>query len=123
MNETAGTESAIRTLFDEEGYKKLALDSAAAYASAEPFPHIMLENFLPAALADQLLAEFPDPAKIEWIRQQNPRSKKLSTEALDEVSSFTYLLLQQFNSPAALRFLERLTGIKALVPDPYFVGG
>lgn len=121
--EKAPPDEAIRTLFQEDRYKQMALDSASAYSAANPFPHVVIENFLPPALADRLLEEFPDPSKIEWIRQQNPRSKKLSTEVLDEVSSFTYLLLQQFNSPAALRFLERLTGIKSLVPDPYFVGG
>lgn len=120
---TAPVDEAIRTLFDAERYEKLALDLRSTYAAAEPFPHIVTDDFLPAEVADRLLGEFPDPAKIDWIRQQNPRSKKLSTEVLDEVSPFTYQLLNHFNSPAALRFLERLTGIKGLIPDPYFNGG
>ena len=120
---TAPLEEAVRTLFDADRYEKLAQDLRSSYVSAEPFPHIVTDDFLPAEVAERLLGEFPDPAKIDWIRQQNPRSKKLSTEVLDEVSPFTYQLLQHFNSPAALRFLERLTGIKALIPDPYFNGG
>lgn len=31
--------------------------------------------------------------------------------------------LQYLNSPPVLRFLEELTGIPALVPDPYYLGG
>jgi hypothetical protein len=113
----------VRNLFSDDRFSRLSEELSGGYASAEPFPHIVTDNFLPAAIADRLLEEFPSPEKIEWIRQTNPRSKKLSTEVLDEVGSFTYQLLNHFNSPAALRFLERLTGIQALVPDPYFVGG
>ena len=32
-------------------------------------------------------------------------------------------MLYQFNSAPFLRFLERLTGIDQLIPDPYFIGG
>jgi hypothetical protein len=113
----------VRDLFSDDRYDKLIGEMPAGYVGADPFPHIVADNFLPQEIADRLLAEFPSPEKIDWIRQTNPRSKKLSTEALDEVSSFTYQLLNHFNSPAALNFLERLTGIPALVPDPYFVGG
>lgn len=119
----AALEESIRTLFEDERYGRLAQDLNPAYAATAPFPHSVIDDFLPPDLADRLLQEFPDSRKIDWIRQQNPRSKKLSTEALDEVQPFTYQLLNHFNSPAALRFLERLTGIQGLVPDPYFVGG
>jgi Rps23 Pro-64 3,4-dihydroxylase Tpa1-like proline 4-hydroxylase len=114
---------AVRSLFEADRYDQLARDLSGSYASAEPFPHVVTDDFLPRDLADRLLEEFPDPAKIDWKRQENPRSKKLSTEALDGVNTFTYQLLNHFNSPAALHFLERLTGIRGLVPDPYFVGG
>ncbi|HVE40521.1 MAG TPA: 2OG-Fe(II) oxygenase [Planctomycetota bacterium] len=117
------SEDAIRLLFTDERYDRMAKDHAASYVSADPFPHTVIEDFLPGPVADRLLEEFPDPNKIDWKRQENPRSKKLSTEVLDGVNAFTYQLLHHFNSPSTLKFLERLTGIKGLVPDPYFVGG
>jgi len=123
-NSPAGrTEEDLRNLFSEERFEKLATELSTGYSAAQPFPHIVTDDFLPAALADRLLEEFPDPSKIAWDRQANPRSKKLSTEVLDEVSPFTAQVLQSFNTPHALRFLERLTGIPALVPDPYYTGG
>jgi hypothetical protein len=123
MDTGASTEEAIRLLFTDERFQELAKHHGASYGSAEPFPHTVIDDFLPLDLANRLLEEFPDPTRIDWKRQENPRSKKLSTEVLDEVNSFTYQFLNHFNSPSTLRFLERLTGIKGLVPDPYFVGG
>ena len=122
-NVTKSDEEKLRTLFSGEHFDRMIAELSGGYATADPFPHTVIDDFLPVEIADRLLEEFPDPSKIEWDRQANPRSKKLSTDVLDEVASFTYQLLQQFNSPAALKFLERLTGIPALVPDPYFTGG
>ena len=33
------------------------------------------------------------------------------------------LILREFNSKQFLLFLETLTGIDNLIPDPYFIGG
>jgi Rps23 Pro-64 3,4-dihydroxylase Tpa1-like proline 4-hydroxylase len=125
MTESTGDllDPTLRALFEGERYQRLSRELAPTYASAHPFPHAVIDDFLPGDLAERLLESFPDTTKIDWKRQENPRSKKLSTEVLDEVNSFTYQLLNHFNSPSALRFLERLTGIPALVPDPYFFGG
>jgi hypothetical protein len=123
MDTGTKVEEAIRLLFTDEHFEQLAKTHGAGYPSADPFPHTVIDDFLPNDLAERLSEEFPDPTKIDWKRQENPRSKKLSTEVLDGVNSFTYQLLNHFNSPSTLKFLERLTGIKGLVPDPYFVGG
>jgi hypothetical protein len=40
-----------------------------------------------------------------------------------EFGKFTRDLLREFNSPGCLQFLETLTGIGNLMPDPYFEGG
>src|SRR6185295_1878892 len=101
-------EDAIRSLFGDERYGKIAQELKGSYPAAEPFPHVVIDDFMPREIADRLVHEFPDPNKIDWKRQQNPRSKKLSTEVLDGVDSFTYHLLNHFNSPAALLFLEQL---------------
>src|SRR5689334_14169766 len=106
MSESTGDllDEAIRALFEGERYQRLSQELAPTYATAQPFPHVVIDDFLPSDLAERLLEKFPDTAKIDWRRQDNPRSKKLSTEVLDEVDSFTYRLLNHFNSPSALRF-------------------
>ena len=96
----------------------------AAYVSAQPFPHIVIDNFLPENVLNEVLARFPEESTGSEVlyekgykglhkRQINPNS---CDEYIRDVFSF-------FNSAAILRFLENLTSIDGLIPDPYFTGG
>jgi Rps23 Pro-64 3,4-dihydroxylase Tpa1-like proline 4-hydroxylase len=40
----------------------------------------------------------------------------------DRLPDYTRHLFQTFNSRAFILFLEEMTGIKGLIPDPYFIG-
>jgi Rps23 Pro-64 3,4-dihydroxylase Tpa1-like proline 4-hydroxylase len=54
----------------------------------------------------------------------NPREKKLGNlDRLLEVDETIAGFLVAMNSPSMLDFLEKLTGIDGLIPDPYFGGG
>src|SRR5262249_51795879 len=50
-------------------------------------------------------------------------SKKLASEGDAFFGDFTRHLLSELNSATFLQFLERLSGVDALIPDPYFFGG
>ena len=49
--------------------------------------------------------------------------RKLQTTAEHGISPFTRQLLNQFNAATMIEFLEALTGIEHLVPDPHYWGG
>lgn len=94
------------------------------YAFAEPFSHTVIDDFLPVEVANALLAHFPADAKPhdkvyekgyggQFKRQISPYDCDVWLQ-----SAFAF-----FNSPAMLEFLEGLTNIKGLIPDPYFTGG
>jgi hypothetical protein len=102
---------------------KVARDSHARYASALPFPHIALDGLLPDEALNGVLKEFPDPSSTVWKEYRNYHEGKLETQGEEHVGAFTSLLLYQFNSAPVVRFLEELTGIAGLIPDPYFYGG
>lgn len=102
---------------------RLADENAERFATAEPFPHIVLDDFLPEWVLDRVLEEFPDPGEIPWKEFKQATSKKLATEGDEFFGDFTRHLLSQLNSAAFLQFLERLTRIDSLIPDPYFEGG
>lgn len=109
--------------FDPETLKALAGTHREAYSQASPFPHTVIDNFLPESALDQVLGEFPNPEKIDWHRFNAPAENKKLTAANDALfPPFTRQLMTQFNSAAFLRFLEDLTGIEGLIPDPYFLG-
>ncbi|HEY1434557.1 MAG TPA: 2OG-Fe(II) oxygenase, partial [Thermoanaerobaculia bacterium] len=96
----------------------------AAYDSARPFPHIDLEDLFPDELLDRIREDFPGPDDPAWNRFENENEKKLGNYTrLDNTSDAIRWFLSALNSPEMLVFLERLTGIDGLIPDPYFGGG
>jgi hypothetical protein len=113
----------MKLYLDRDKLLKVARDSRARYASAAPFPHIALDGLFPDEALAGVLQEFPDPASPVWKEYQNYHEGKLETQGEDHLGAFTSLLLYQFNSAPFLQFLEELTGIAGLIPDPYFFGG
>jgi Rps23 Pro-64 3,4-dihydroxylase Tpa1-like proline 4-hydroxylase len=93
------------------------------YAQATPFPHIVIEDFLPEWVLDQVLDEFPNPDAKLWERRVTKNSLKLSCNILEDLGPSTALVLEQLNSRPMLRFLECLTGIDNLLPDAIYEGG
>ena len=94
------------------------------YLSAEPFAHIALDGLFNVADLEAVLRDFPSPGEMRWMRFDNPQEKKLgffheSSTITDPVRRF----LDAMNGFETLLFLERLTGIEGLIPDPYFGGG
>jgi len=75
-------------------------------------------------ILDRVLSEFPGAQGIDWERYDDPRFEvKLASRSEQQIGLFTRYLIYALNSSAFLQFLERLTGIKGLVPDPHLWGG
>jgi hypothetical protein len=91
--------------------------AATAYASAKPFPHVVLDDFFDPELVNQVLAEFPRPGAIDWQRFDNPQEIKLASAAEASFGPTTRLLLYHLNSISFLEFLSKV------MPDPCFDGG
>ena len=117
-------------VFDEAALERRADVLADAYRSAAPFPHTVIDDFLPRASAERILAAFPradDGAWLDWRKRDVVHQPgKLGIGHADRLNrSHTFLrsALSAFNSTEVVSFLERLTGIQGLVPDPHFFGG
>jgi len=113
-----------------KGY--LALDSgecrqfgrslADQYRNAEPFPHIVIDDFLDASVLHKVIEEFPASENKAYFDRGQERLKYQYHPG--EVSSgLVRNLFAELNGQAFLGFLEELTGISGLIPDPYFEGG
>jgi hypothetical protein len=97
---------------------------AAQYSDAQPFPHIALDGLFDDAALDAVLAEFPAPEAMKWMRFDNPLEKKLGFfYETGTLSDTVRRFLDAMNSFEMLLWLEALTGIDGLIPDPYFGGG
>jgi hypothetical protein len=116
-------DTGLKFVFDPARLTALADRYRADYTQARPFPHVVIEDFLPLEALRAVLAEFPRPDQVDWIAFNNPAEKKLATRAEAQMGAWTRFLLYQFNSSIFLSFLESLTGIRGLIPDPHFWGG
>ncbi|WP_322865388.1 2OG-Fe(II) oxygenase [Aquicoccus sp. G2-2] len=96
--------------------------ASAAYRGKTPYPYGSFEDFLPDDVLDHVrteLAQLPE-SESSFNRPQ----EKLKTSFLPErLPPYTRNLFYVLNSRPFLQFLENLTGIKGLIPDPYFAGG
>jgi hypothetical protein len=97
---------------------------ADEYRNAQPYPHIVLDDFLPPGLAEKLLANFPhDALESDRVFNINYGGHFKRQIAPESCNGFVRELFHFFNSRPVLAFVEKLTGIEALLPDPYFEGG
>lgn len=110
-------------VFDDPRYAGLAVDHATTYQSADPFPHIVLDDFLPVDLARRLSAAFPGPDDIDWVERDNENNRRRYQHDETKVPAPLRAMLRELNSRQFVLFLETLTGIQSLLPDPYFIGG
>ena len=95
-----------------------------AYQSAKPFPHAVIDGLFDDDVLDRVLRDFPAPDAMQWARFDNPREKKLGFfYETSKISPSIREFLDAMNSFETLLFLEALTGIEGLIPDPYFGGG
>ena len=110
-------------VFDLEKLERIALEQHETYVRATPFPHIVLDDFLTGEELEKVLGEFPKPGSADWLRLHHENSKKLALNDELQFGENTRRILTELNSSTFLGFLEKLTGIEGLVPDPHFWGG
>jgi Rps23 Pro-64 3,4-dihydroxylase Tpa1-like proline 4-hydroxylase len=94
-----------------------------AYRTGVPFPHISIDDFFPESIVDQVLGEFPSPESIEWKEFKSSRERKLASSNEQILGPVTRRLIWELNSQVFLEFLQVLTGIDNLIPDPMLSGG
>jgi hypothetical protein len=109
--------------FDAPRLEALASAHHDEYVTAQPFEHAVFEGLVPEAVLDAVLDEFPGADRDAWISYESENERKLASDRDTPVGEATAQLLAELNSAAFVDFLEQLTGITGLVPDPHFDGG
>lgn len=118
-------------LFDYGHLMAWAQANAAAYAAADPFPHVVVDDFIAPLTVDEVLAAFPaikrqesqygDELKMEDGSYAQREKRWLSSPIA--VPPVIRRLYWELNSADFLRCLSVLTGIADLIPDPHLFGG
>jgi len=97
---------------------------SSAYSLAEPFPHLIIDNFLPTSIIENIYADFPASDSPAWVRLPTEDQKgKMATRDECDLPPSIRALIFELNSGLFLRFLERLTGIPELIADTKLAGG
>jgi hypothetical protein len=110
-------------ILDPERLQAIAERNRQHYSRADPFPHIVLDDLFSEEAIERVRREVPNPDEIRWIEFDDARGKKLASKAETQLGAATRNLLYQLNSSVFIEFLETLTGIEGLIPDPHFWGG
>jgi Rps23 Pro-64 3,4-dihydroxylase Tpa1-like proline 4-hydroxylase len=111
--------------FFPKGYlEDVAEKHAKEYQTAQPFSHVSLDNFLPEEWLNTVLEEFPSTTDPQWTQYKSETENgKFASTSYELIPPHTRYVLDQLNTPPFLQFLEKLTGIHGLIPDPYYMGG
>jgi hypothetical protein len=110
-------------ILDPERLQAIAERNRQDYSRADPFPHIVLDDLFSEEAIERVRQEVPSPNEIRWIEFDDARGKKLASKAETQLGAATRNFLYQVNSSVFIEFLETLTGIEGLIPDPHFWGG
>ena len=102
--------------------RELGRSLAGKYRVAEPFPHIVIDDFLDPAVLRQVLRDFPSSENRAFFNREQERLK-YQYQPYEVQSGLVRNLFAELNSQAFLGFLEELTGIEGLIADPHFEGG
>lgn len=114
----------FREYFIEKYFSKEWISKAKSdYINADPFPHIIIDDFLPPEILDSILDDFPKPDEIEWWTFNNNNEIKLGSKNEVQIPQIARNVLQELNSGYILDWLEVLTGVPGLVADTRLIGG
>jgi hypothetical protein len=95
----------------------------SSYASATPYPHIVIDDFLEPGAAKAAMEEFPPLDPEVWNNFLHVNERKFSNTDPDTWGPTLQGILAELNSPRFVQFVSKLIGVDDLVPDPSLEGG
>ena len=116
--------AAPEDFFDYEALLRFADARREAHLAAAPFPHTVIDDFLAPDAAEALARAMPKSggnAGWDFYFAEGFEHKWALSDDRKMPPVFR-ALVRELNSGAFIRFLERLTGIEHLLPDPHLLG-
>jgi len=93
------------------------------YTHGDPYPHIVIDDFLGADVIERMLDEFPKVGSGAWIHYVHYNERKYGQTRRDTFGPTIGEVVDELNSPRFLEFLRDVTGIEHLLPDETLEGG
>lgn len=96
---------------------------ARAFADAQPFRHVVIDDFFDRAYIDELLREFPAFERGNYIGDDGRPGGKSTVDGMAQLGPAYRRLDEVIQTPAFLAYIGRITGIEGLLYDPFYLGG
>jgi hypothetical protein len=93
------------------------------FATAHPYQHVVIDNFLPANVFQQAMADFDVVSKEQWTGYLHVNERKFANSNPATWGPTLQQIARELNTPEFVSLLEELTGINNLLVDPTFEGG
>ncbi len=105
------------SVIDLARFERLATERHADFERAEPYPHTVIDNFLPADVAEQVLAEFSRTGE-GWNSYRHYNEDKLAMTKIERMGPVTQKVFADLQSKPFIALVGKLSGIKGLIADP-----
>ncbi|ATH80065.1 2OG-Fe(II) oxygenase [Ectopseudomonas hydrolytica] len=118
-------------LINYDALSTIAAELGEIYRANEPFPHIVIDDFLPASTLARLLAEYPQDQSLPIWNEATHKDKQTGEYVQKDKRNIRNQLamppsyrqlIWELNSHYFLDFLASMTGIDNLIPDPNLRG-
>lgn len=125
--------SVIEELFaavSAERLKSISDQYKQQYSMGAPYPHIAIDGIFPDSILQQVLKENPESEVLsgclhnahKTCYQNFEQNKKSYIDHEDLMGVYTRILFGVMKSSPFLTFLEDLSGIVGIIPDPHYKG-
>jgi len=92
-----------------------------AYSQAQPFEHIIIDDFLDEAYAEKIFQRFPDISD-SWHEYKNPIEVKYTYDNIDELNVEIKNYFYYLSHPEMIQIMQKITSIKDLEYDEFLHG-
>ena len=103
-------------ILDIDRLKGIAAQRRTDFRRATPYPHIVLDDFLPTEIVERVADEFNETSS-GWAHYYHYNQRKLAITDSEQMGPHARRLLEALQSDEFVRFIEELTGLEGLLPD------
>ena len=102
---------------DFERLEQIAASERSRFAEADPYPHVVIDDFLPVETARAVCADFERPRE-GWKHYKHYNERKFALTDVTQMPPASRELFAALQSERFVRIVETLTGLGELRSDP-----
>lgn len=102
--------------------KELGASIAEEYQSKTPYHYTCVDNFLPLEILEKVREEALEMGQ-KAAEHASANEKLKASYNPDRMPNYSKAVFHALNSRPFVQFLENMSGISGLIPDPYYMGG